>query len=384
MKIAFLTSLDANDRRPWSGTHFHTLRALEKHCGDVTPIGPVHLKSQSGLRVMARLIKALTGKRFAVNRSPWLSRKYGRIFTERLRRGNYDLVYASSASTEIAFVQSRAPIVYMADATFANVLDYYPENQNLLNISKRDGFLLERNAIQKSSFLIYPSEWAAQSAINDFGADPSSIGIVPFGANLDIPPSAESLRQKKSSEVCRLLFLAVEWGRKGGDLAVQTFRELKKSGIKTKLTICGCIPPEGVSDPDLEVTGFLNKNIPANRERVEQLLLNSDFMLIPTRADCTPIVFCEASAFGLPSVTTETGGVGGAVRHGINGLLLPLAAGPKEIANAIVKVFQDKASFNALAQSARTEYETRLNWDAWGAEVSKIIRQRAFSDLKPS
>jgi glycosyltransferase involved in cell wall biosynthesis len=271
----------------------------------------------------------------------------------------------------------------MADATFANVLDYYPDSQNLLGISKRHGLLLEKRAIQKSSFLIYPSEWAAQSAINDFRAERSSIGIVPFGANLDAPPSVEILRQKNPSEVCRLLFLAVEWRRKGGDLAFQTFLELKNRGIKTKLTVCGCSPPEGVSDPDLEVTGFLNKNVPSERERIERLLLNSDFMLMPTRADCTPIVFCEASAFGLPSVTTDTGGVKGAVRHGINGLLLPITAGAGEIANAIAEVFQNKASYDALARSARTEYETRLNWDAWGTTVSNLIRQHPFPQPKP-
>jgi glycosyltransferase involved in cell wall biosynthesis len=356
------------------------MRALERHCGTVAAVGPVNLKSQSPLRLAARLIRALTGKRYDFTRNPWLSRKYGRIFTERLRSGNYDWIYASSASTEIAFVQTQAPIIYLADSTFANALDYYPAGQNLLHISKRQGWFLEQQAIQKSSFLLYPSQWAAKSAMNDFGAASSKVRVIPLGANLDAAPPAEIVLNKQRSEVCRLLFLGVDWNRKGGDLAFQTLLELNNRGIKTKLTVCGCMPPAGISDPDMEVTGFLNKSLPRDRERMQRLLLNSDFLFLPTRAEFYGIVFCEASAYGLPSVATDTGGVSGAVRHGINGLLLPISAGPGEYASAIMDAYLDEMSYRALVRSTRAEYESRLNWDAWGATVSNLVKEHLFPE----
>jgi glycosyltransferase involved in cell wall biosynthesis len=332
------------------------------------------------LRATARLLRELTGKRYAYGHNPWLSRGYGKVFTERLRGGDFDLIYASSAGTEIAFVQTQVPIIYLADSTFANVLDYYPGCQNLLKISKQHGLFVEGRAIQKSSFLLYPSQWAAQSAMRDFGAESSKIAVVPFGANLDAVPAAEIVLNKVRSKVCRLLFLGVEWDRKGGDLAFQTFLELKNRGIKTTLTVCGCSPPVGIRDPDLVVTGFLNKNVPQGRERIDWLLLNSDFLLLPTRADCTPVVLCEASAFGLPSVSTDTGGVGGVLRHGVNGLVLPITAGPEQYANAITRVFSDEPSYRALVGTARAEYESRLNWDSWGRTVSNLIKERLFPE----
>jgi glycosyltransferase involved in cell wall biosynthesis len=336
------------------------------------------------LRVTARLIRALTGKGYDFTHNPWLSRKYGKIFTEKLRGADYDLIYASSASTEMAHVQTNVPIIYLADATFANAVDYYPECRDLLDISKRHGRFVERQAIQKSSFLLYPSEFAAQSAINEFGAASSKVRVIPWGANLEAAPPAQMALNRERSEVCRLLFLGVQWDRKGGDLAFQTLLELKKRGVKAKLTVCGCTPPARISDPDLVVTGFLNKNIPRDRERIEWLLLNSEFLLLPTRAEFYGIVFCEASAFGLPSVTTDTGGVSGAVRHRINGLLLPLTAGPGEYANAIMGVFGDEASYRALVRSSRAEYESRLNWDAWGGTVSNLIKEHLSLEPRPS
>jgi glycosyltransferase involved in cell wall biosynthesis len=106
-------------------------------------------------------------------------------------------------------------------------------------------------------------------------------------------------------------------------------------------------------------------------------------LFLPTRADFFGIVFSEASAYGLPSVSTDTGGVSGAVRDGVNGLLLPISAGPDDYANAITKLFSDEASYRDLARSARAEYESRLNWDAWGATVSNLIQKNLFSEPKP-
>ena len=72
---------------------------------------------------------------------------------------------------------------------------------------------------------------------------------------------------------------------------------------------------------------FLDMNVEKDRSRLTDLLMDSALLLVPTRADCSPIAFCEANGFGLPAVSTDTGGVSSLVRDGENGLLLPLTAG---------------------------------------------------------
>lgn len=44
-----------------------------------------------------------------------------------------------------------------------------------------------------------------------------------------------------------------------------------------------------------------------------------NFLLLPTIAECAGIVFAEASGYGIPSITYDTGGVGTYVIDGING-----------------------------------------------------------------
>src|SRR5436190_335365 len=77
------------------------------------------------------------------------------------------------------------------------------------------------------------------------------------------------------------------------------------------------------------------------RRQLEKLFETSDFLLLPTRSECYGMVFCEASAYGLPSITTDTGGISGAVKDGENGFMLPLSARGQEYAEAIAKVYLD-------------------------------------------
>ena len=41
MKIAYVSSVDPRDRRSWSGAHYYIIQALQKHCGEVSCIGPL-------------------------------------------------------------------------------------------------------------------------------------------------------------------------------------------------------------------------------------------------------------------------------------------------------------------------------------------------------
>ncbi len=291
----------------------------------------------------------------------------------KIEAESFDAVFAPAACTEIAFLDVSVPIAYSSDTTFALVKDYYDIYSNLLDTSIREGHFVEEAAIQKARLLIYPSEWAAESAVRDYGADRSKIRVIPFGANLEEIPPRESVLQKKKSDRCELLFVGVDWVRKGGEIAVETLVKLREMGVPAQLTVCGCTPPTESARAMLTVIPFIDKHDDAQRRRLVELYSMSDFFLLPTRAESFGIVFCEASAFGLPAITTDTGGVSGVVRDGENGFMLPLSAGASEYARLISELWRDCEAYSALAHSSRAAFEQRLNWDAWGAQVNKLL-----------
>lgn len=311
----------------------------------------------------------------------FLAKQYARIAARRLAKQYFDVIVAPSCATEIAFLETDIPIVLIEDATFALLHNYYPQYRNLLNRSIYEVNVLEELAIKRASLVLYTSEWAAQSAIDIYHADPQKVHVVTFGANCDNPPSIERVQVKKKSDLCRLLFIGVDWQRKGGEVAFETLVKLGEMGIPAELIICGCIPPIEFTHQRMKVIPFLNKNDEGQRKELEKLFETSDFMVLPTRSDCVPMVFSEAAAFGLPVVTTHTGGVPGIIREGENGFMLPVNARGSEFAEVIAKIYRDDRRYADLVRLSRVAFDTRLNWDAWGIAVNELL-VRLLSEKK--
>jgi len=373
LRIAFVSSYDPRNKRVWSGIPYYSAKALAEHCGEVDLLGPYPYSFlYQFFRGLSYLARKITGHRLDQYSVTLLSKLYGSYFTKKLKKGTYDLIFTASGSAEIAYLKTDIPIVILADTTFANMIDYYPEYTNLLSISKKMAWKTERKAFEKASLLLFSSEWAANSAKEDYHIDPEKIYTIPLGANLDSAPSHEKVLSKKKTDTSRLLSLAVNWERKGGKIAFQTLLELKKRGIKTSLTVIGCVPPSDFHDPDLIVIPFLNKNKPDERVELEHQLLQADFLILPTRAECYGIVFAEASAYGLPIITTATGGIAGAVKEGVNGFMLPLAAGGNVYAEKIAEIFNSDEQYYSMVANCRDLYEEKLNWNTWAAKLKEV------------
>lgn len=374
IRIAFLTVINATDKKSWSGIPYYMAKALDRHCGDIYHIGTVKpLLPLFFGKAISFLAQKLAGKRYDYIHSKSLSRAYGRFFSSKLKGGSYDVIIAPASSSYIAELKTNIPIVYVSDTTFPNMLNYYPAYTNLLKSSVRQGIEIERYAIAKSALALFPSAWATNSAIKDCGAEPYKVYTIAFGANIDQAPLREEILSRKKGNVCRLLFLGVLWDRKGGSIAFEALKELINKGIDAELTVCGCIPPPQFIHGKMKVIPFLNKNNKADYKTFHDLLMNSDFLILPSRNECFGVVFCEASAYGLPSIAADTGGISGAIKEGENGFLLPLSATGKDYANIISRIFKDDERYYKLVKSSRDLYESSLNWDAWAKEVTILI-----------
>ena len=372
-RIGYVTATDSLDRRSWSGIHYFMSRALQRNCGEVCHLGPLNPPTRRLLAMFARKVQRLTGRVYNPLHTFLLARSYARLVERRVTAARCDVVFAPAGSTEIALVGLSVPIVYLSDATFALMHNYYPSFSNLLSVSAWEGNRIERRAIRNSSIAIFATEWAAESARRDYGADPAKTHVIPFGANLEEVPNREDALGRRRSSGCRMLFVGADWKRKGGDIAFDTLIALEKRGVMAELVVCGCRPPEGLEHPRVTVIPFLDKSEPAQRVRLTRLLSSADFFVLPTRAECSGIVFCEANAFGLPVIATDTGGTSCVVEDGRSGALLPLSAGAEDYADRILALSRDESQYRTLVEGGRSAFDARLNWDAWGERVAAVI-----------
>ena len=375
LRIGFITSTDPLNRRSWSGVHYSIFKALERNLGEVTALGPVSMRWSFALgdRFNSWLVKPLTGKRYQYGWSVATSRWYARIFGRKITLQQFDLLVAPASFTEIAYLRTNVPIVYIEDSTLIQLIDSYPGLTGLLASSKAELDHLERRALAQASLVCYSSKWAAHSARVDYNTPEEKLVVIPFGSNYPSPPTrSQTLQHIAAADgICRLFLLGGEWGRKGADVAYETMVALQEMDIPATLTVVGCKPinAEEFENQGLRIIPFLNMGEEAGKQQLHDLFSASDFFLMPSRAECAAIAFCDANAFGLPVLTTDVGGISSFVRQGENGYMLPATATGQDFAVKIKEVLNDPALYQYLRIHSREEYETRLNWDVWAQQL---------------
>lgn len=92
---------------------------------------------------------------------------------------------------------------------------------------------------------MYRSQWAASSAIDDYGADPAKVFVTSLGPciNQELIPAQIDAADKSADGTCRLLLVGLEWRRKECDTALEATRMLRGKGIDARPTLCGCRMP---------------------------------------------------------------------------------------------------------------------------------------------
>ena len=373
-RIAFITIGDGSNVKFWSGTPFHMSQALASEGNDIIHIGPLSAPILPFYKAYSKLLRAFRRRSLSPIQAAPVVAQYSTDAARKIRAVSPDVVFAPAGSTFAWNVPVGVPLVYASDATFRLIEDYHPNYRNLSRAAREMSDQLERDTIARADLILYPSQWAAESAVRDYGADPARVHVVPWGANLKEAPDRRSVLGSRKPGPCRLLFIGVNWEEKGADTAVETLAELRDRGIETELVICGCTPPKPISQEGLTIIPYLDKNDREQRDRLDQLYRDADFFLLPTRADCNPIVLCEAAAHGLPSIVRATGGVPYAVRDGETGILVPPNATKAEYATVISEIFATPARLDRLRKSSRDAFESRLNWQVWGRRVSELIQ----------
>ncbi len=366
MNIVFLTTLNPYDINNWSGTTFHLLQALSKK-HNVKVIG------QNTLSLTAYYIKNNFSKKYPFDNYAPL---FGRFYTEQI--SDSDLIFFGDLYLA-PFLDVNIPMVHLSDVTYHSFKDYLDQKKSKEQIKKIEA--LEKQLLnERYTTIIYSSEWTKQNTIDYYGIDSSKIHVVEFGANI---PNPKDYRIGIQTDICNLVFIGKNWQKKGGDKVLDAYRKLKSDGFQCTLTIIGSVPQEVQDDDDnLVIIPFLDKSKPEHLTKLCNILKNAHFLILPTEFDAFGIVFCEASAYGVPSIAADVGGVSQPVREGKNGFLLPPNATAEDYAEKIKSVFSDKEKYIELRESSRQEYETRLNWDVWGEKVNRILEETILNYRK--
>jgi glycosyltransferase involved in cell wall biosynthesis len=343
----------------------------------------LHLTQQNAslLYLKEKLIRRVTGKHAIVERDPRIARHYPEQISRALEQHDADVVLGTSSFYTVTR-NSSVPSVFWGDTTVAGVIDQYHYYKRVTKRSLAHCHSLEQAALNSCTLAVFSSQWAADVARRHYSFDERKLRVIPYGANLFTTPEPSDVHtfiDARDIQRPELLFVGVDWQRKGAQIAIDTVAAIRRLGVDARLTLVGCIPPAGLSMPDfVTLIAKVDKSTQTGQDVLTRLYSQSHLLILPSRAECAAVSLAEASTYAVPSLSTDVGGNSTLVTNGINGHLFPLEAGPSDYAKFALELLNDRDRYTAMCWSSYGRAKAELNWDAavsrLTAEISPVLQ----------
>ncbi|GAA6207534.1 hypothetical protein NBRC116601_08270 [Cognatishimia sp. WU-CL00825] len=378
LKIAYLCDLSPHLGWTYSGGNARLFEAVQSHVGDVDFI-------DNGWGKVELLRRLILKTPVAINmRSRWrahyaLSKIIATHVQKQLQQKPYDVLlgaYSLHAMANIkvpdgmirAFTSDATQSSYRGSEIGAGFGSYFKPGRLLDNWTQQH----EARALAANDINIWPSEWQKDLADRCYGLAPEKSIVIPWGANIANPDPAQLHPELSLSSSVRLLLVGRDWQAKGGPMALQTLAKLRQDGIDARLTVVGTRPPASPQDAFLDVFDNLDKSVPSQLAQFENLFRTSHFLVQPS-LESYGFAFCEASAYGLPSLCLRRGGI--PIWDGVNGHAVTGAQGVAQFCDLIKHYIAAPEDYKTLRISSRRCFEKKLNWTAWGQTTQSCLQE---------
>ncbi len=283
----------------------------------------------------------------------------------RLRLGQHN--YAFTFQTQSLFDASRpgVPHFIYTDHTHLQNLRY-PEVEAATPFSIA-WTRLERIIYERASLIFTMSANITRSLVEDYGCSPDKVACVYAGGNVSAG-RPEDLNNEERFKTRHILFVGLDWERKGGPVLLEAFRSVRLSMPDARLSIVGCAPR--IQEPGVRVFG----RVPLSD--VPDFYRSASVFCFPTLNEPFGLVLLEAFSYGLPVVATRLGAIPEIVTDGRSGFLVtPRNVG--ELADRLLKLLADPTLSASFGAAGRAHVLQRYSWEGTGAEIAAHISRVA-------
>lgn len=292
-----------------------------------------------------------------------------RRLAELITRERFELVHAHSprAAMIVNLAQRRVTVPWIHHV-------HSPTSRDSTRwLGNRVNALVEKHSLRSAGALIAVShsmgQYAESLALNKL------IRVVPNGV-----PAIGPLEDRPTpSTTWRLGMVALFRPRKGLENLLEALAVLRLRGLDVKLRAIGGFESADYEhrvrkfaqelrlDEAMEWTGF-TRDVPAQLRRIDLLALPSLF------GEGLPMVVLEAMAAGVPVIATRVEGVAEAVRHGLDGLLVP-PGDAIALADAVDDVISGRSDWQSLRTSAHRRHAEEFTDQHMARRVAEVYNE---------
>ncbi len=215
--------------------------------------------------------------------------------------------------------------------------------------------------VYRGAAAIFPlSESLRRSFVDDFGIPADRVRAVYAGPNFDPGCVASIPTTPAASRPPTVLFVGLQFHRKGGDLLVQSFRQVRTRLPTAQLLLAG-VPAGSVQGPGIRCLGVLDKNRPAGATALAAAYACADVFALPTRFEPFGIAFVEAMHFGLPCVGPRAWAVPEIIADGETGFTVPIDD-VDALTDRLLRLLGDRTLAVTMGEAGRQRARRLFTW----------------------
>jgi len=228
---------------------------------------------------------------------------------------------------------------------------------------------LERTVYENATVVFTRSTDVAADLTRFYNIPASKVECVYAGSNVDVshcnPPNNAGYGNQ------RILFVGVDWKRKGGPELLDAFADVLHRYPNAHLTIAGA--DVRVDLPNCTVLGHVSA------QQLAPHYAQASIFCLPTRLEPFGIAFVEAMMHRLPVVATRLGAIPDMVEDGVNGYLVS-PGDPRALAQALCKLLADPAHCQARGGRSYEKAIELYTWPRTGqrmrARIMRILAEK--------
>ena len=258
-------------------------------------------------------------------------------------------------------LQGRARCVSYHDGSLAEAIrsPYWAGELNAREVDRALAY--ERKVYHGVDRIFTMSEYLRRSFIENFEVPAEKVYNVGGAINLEAIPGPAFGKSYDGSEI---LFIGVQFERKGGPQLLEAFRAVRSQIPRAILHIVG---PRGLTIPPgreagVEFHGYLSKSDPVDRARLEALFQRCSLFVMPSLYEPFGVAPLEAMAHQIPCVVTGRWALPEIVRPGVTGELVE-AGRVDELQSKICTLLSDPDALRRMGEAGRNRVLEAYTWE---------------------
>lgn len=230
----------------------------------------------------------------------------------------------------------------------------------------------ERNLLNNANLVTAVSSFVAREIEISYGFSTNRIEVIGNAVDTEFFIPVESKKK-----ILYILFSGRLTSGKGLTDLLKSAEIVCKKIPSLSFFLAGVGPLEHSIRKIIKRRGLIQKIIllgQIDQKRLLEYYQKATVFVLPSHFESFPTVILEAMACGIPIVATAVGDVPKVVINGKTGFLVP-PRDPEALAQAIIKIFEDKSLRKKMGENCRKLVESRYSWNALSDKIIDYYAQ---------